>query len=117
MAEWAVYFHLHTAESHTTEQDSLKAAEHADAAAELAQQQGLLEQQVTVQHLRFFKPTAGACGWSSSLSCNSVLFLQLYCVLAAAGITATCVVMCDRTCCACASNAQSSANHQAQECL
>jgi hypothetical protein len=47
MAEWAVYFHLHTAESYTTEQDSLKAAEHADAAAELAQQQGLLEQQVT----------------------------------------------------------------------
>jgi hypothetical protein len=48
MAEWAVYFHLHTAESYTTEQDSLKAAEHADAAAELAQQQGLLEQQVTM---------------------------------------------------------------------
>jgi hypothetical protein len=47
MAEWAVYFHLLTAESYTTEQDSLKAAEHADAAAELAQQQGLLEQQVT----------------------------------------------------------------------
>lgn len=46
MAEWAVYFHLHTAESYTTEQDSLKAAEHADAAAELAQQQGLLEQQL-----------------------------------------------------------------------
>ncbi|WIA32226.1 hypothetical protein OEZ86_003074 [Tetradesmus obliquus] len=46
MAEWAVYFHLHTAESYTTEQDSLKAADHADAAAELAQQQGLLEQQL-----------------------------------------------------------------------
>ncbi|KAF6255054.1 cohesin loading factor [Scenedesmus sp. NREL 46B-D3] len=46
VAEWAVYFHLHTAESYTTEQDSLKAAEHADAAAELAQQQGLLEQQL-----------------------------------------------------------------------
>jgi hypothetical protein len=60
VAEWAVYFHLHTAESYTTEQDSVKAAEHADAAAELAQQQGLLEQQVTVQ-------TVAACACCQAL--------------------------------------------------
>lgn len=47
VAEWGIYFHMHAAESYTAEGNPIKAQECAEAGAELAREQGMLEQQVS----------------------------------------------------------------------